>query len=63
MQDAKTRRLLLFVMIPAIVLPFMSSMHMSDFAKGLTYGILIGVQVVLVLKLKQHKRLTKMLRS
>ncbi|WP_336947488.1 hypothetical protein ABHV46_01295 [Asaia sp. BMEF1] len=63
MQDAKTRRLMFFVMIPAIILPFIGNVHVSDFAKGLTEGVLIGIQLLLVLKLKRHKILTKTLES
>ncbi|WP_336762412.1 hypothetical protein [Asaia sp. VD9] len=63
MQDAKTRHLMFFVMIPAIMLPFIGSAHVSDFAKGLTEGVLIGIQLLLVLKLKRHKILTKTLES
>lgn len=63
MQDAKTRRLMFFVMIPAIILPFISGVRVSDFAKGLTEGVLIGIQLLLVLKLKRHKILTKTLES
>ncbi|WP_215764572.1 hypothetical protein [Gluconobacter sp. P1D12_c] len=63
MQDAKTRRLMFFVMIPAIIFSFIGGVHVSDFAKGLTEGILIGIQLLLVLKLKRHKILTKTLES
>lgn len=58
MRDAKTRRLLFLIIIPALMLPLTSSMQISDFAKGMTYGLLIGIQLLFVLRLKRHRMMT-----